>query len=172
MGFVLRLLFRPIGLMLLGFAATALGLVMTFADPKAIPAKTELKDAAGLLDQATKVTKKKRATSSVHYELEIVDQSGTTVKLTLPEAEIGEQTVRSLFGKPVQALYADDRDVWQLMAGSTSIIDYEATKIKRIKSQADVRESGPYVAGVGFMVVLSGFFWWSRKRRVAISRRS
>ena len=168
MGFILRLIFRPVGFMLVGLACLALGINMTFGDPAPIPERTGLKGANGILDTATKVTTKRRSGTSVVYQLEIKDAAGVMTKLTLPEREISEQQVKAIVGEPVQALYAGDKDVWELTSADRRIIDYDSTKVKRQQSHATAVADGPYVAGTGLLIALFGGAWkvWRRRPRV------
>ena len=163
-GMLLRLIFRPIGMMLLGPAAIALGISFLLGDPAVLPEKASLQQVSGVLDSATKITKKRRRTgTSVNYELEMKDASGNLAKFSLPEREIDEATVKNLLGAPLSILYSSERDVWELSSAGRKVIEYEATKAKRKQDIEDMAAAAPDVVGGGLLTLLGGIFWWRRR---------
>ena len=164
MHWILSLLFRPIGFILAGLGAMGLGISFLFTDPADQPAKSTLKQVAGVLDGATKITTKRRSGTSVDYELEIKPGTGESAKFKLPEREISEAQVKALLGRPISILSSASSDVWELQSGDVKVIEYEATKQRRIKSQEELKAAGPYVAGVGLLTSIIGMFWRSRRR--------
>src|SRR5262245_33682063 len=158
------LLFKPAGLITLGILIMGLGVLVTSMGHAGVPDRTALTEVSGVLESATKITTKRRGSSSVRYELTIRGAGGE-VKLTLPESEISEETVRSLLGRPVVALYSGEKDVWELTSGNTKVIDYQVTRQKRVETQELEAAVGPYVGGGGLLVSLAGIFWLFRRRR-------
>jgi hypothetical protein len=161
------LFFRPLGLIILGIAVMGVGVFVTSLGHADLPERATLTRISGVLESATKVTRKRRGSTTVNYELPIRSAGGEVTKLTLPEREISEETVRSLLGRPIVALYSGEKDVWELTSGSTTIIDYQTTRQRRVETQAFEAAVGPYVGGGGLVVSLLGAFWLFRQRRVA-----
>jgi len=167
MGSILRfLLLRPSGLIILGILVMGLGVLVTSMGHAGVPDRATLTEVSGILESAAKITRKRRGSTSVSYELTI-RATGGEVKLTLPEREISEETVRSLLGRPVVVLYSGEKDVWELTSGTTKIIDYQVTRQRRMETQAFEAAVGPYVGGGGLVVSLLGIFWLFRRRRAA-----
>jgi hypothetical protein len=167
-GSILKFLFfRPPGLIVLGILIMGLGVLVTSMGHAGVPDRAALTQVSGVLENATKITRKRRGSTSVNYELSIRAAGGEVVKLTLPEREISEETVRSLLGRPIVALYSGEKDVWELTSGNTKIIDYDATRQRRVETQAFEAAVGPYVGGGGLLVSLLGVFWLFRRRRAA-----
>ena len=161
------LLFKPLGLIILGILVMGAGATVTSLGHADVPDRAALTQVSGALESATKITRKRRGSSTISYELPIRSAGGEVIKLTLPEREISEDTVRSLLGRPIVALYSGEKDVWELTSGSTTIIDYQTTRQKRVETQAFEAAVGPYVGGGGLVVSLLGAFWFFRQRRVA-----
>jgi hypothetical protein len=157
------LLFKPLGLIILGILIMGAGVFVTSMGHAGVPDRAALTEISGVLERATKVTRKRRGTTSVSYELSIRATSAE-VKLTLPEREISEEMVRSLLGGPIVALYSGEKDVWELTSGNTKIIDYQVTRQSRVETQAFEAAVGPYVGGGGLLVSLAGVFWLFRRR--------
>jgi hypothetical protein len=165
-GSILRfLLLRPPGLIILGVLIMGLGAFVTSIGHAGVPDRVALTKVSGVLETATKITRERRRSTSVSYELSIRAAGGEVVKLTLPEREISEDTVRSLVGRPIGALYSGEKDVWELTSGDTKIIEYEVTRQRRMETQAFEAAAGPYVGGGGLLVSLAGIFWLLRRRR-------
>jgi|SRR5262245_13356748 len=161
------LLFKPLGLIILGILVMGMGAIVTTLGHADVPDRSALREISGVLESATKITSKRRGSTTVNYELPVKTAGGEVTKLTLPEREISEDTVRSLLGRPIVARYSGERDVWELTSGSTTIIDYQTTRQKRVETQALEAAVGPYVGGGGLVVSLLGAFWLFRQRRVA-----
>jgi hypothetical protein len=171
-GSILRFLFlRPPGLIVLGVLILGLGVLVTSMGHAGVPERAALTEVSGVLETATKLTReRRRGGKSVNYELSIrAAAGGEVVKLTLPEREISEETVRSLLGRPIVALYSGEKDVWELTSGATRIIAYETTRKRRAETQAFEATVGPYVGGSGLVVSLVGVFWLFRRRRAAVT---
>src|SRR5262245_30429923 len=170
MGSVLKfLLFKPSGQITLGILIMALGGLMIIAGHEGVPDRAALTEVSGVLESATKITTKRKGSTSVRYELTIRATRGEALKLTLPEREISEETVRTLLGRRVVALYSvvygDEKDVWELASGNTKIIDYDVTRQKRVETQETAAAVGPYMGGGGLLVSLPGIFMLFRQRR-------
>src|SRR5262245_61870671 len=103
-GWLLRLFFRPWGLIVLGILIMNFGWLLVVASQAELPERAALKQVAGVLDTAIKITSSR--SRSVNFELEIKSVNGDIVKLKLPEREIGEDQVKRLLGRPVVALYS------------------------------------------------------------------
>jgi hypothetical protein len=167
-GSILRFLFlRPPGLIVLGVLILGLGVLVTSMGHAGVPNRTALTEVSGILEGATKSTRRRRGSTSVSYELSIRPAAGEVVKLTLPEREISEDAVRSLLGRRIVALYSGEKDVWELTSGTTKFIDYEVTRRRRAETQAFEAAVGPYVGGGGLLLSLAGIFWLFRQRRTA-----
>jgi hypothetical protein len=132
-----------------------------------VPERAALTEVSGVLESATKITRTRRGRSTVSYELSIRSAGGEVIKLTLPEREISEDTVRNLLGQPIVALYSGEKDVWELNSGNTKIIDYQVTRQRRVETQAFEAAVGPYLGGGGLLVSLLGIFWLFLRRRAA-----
>ena len=158
------LLFTPAGLITFGILILGLGVLVTSMGHAGVPDRDALTEVSGVLASATKITTKRKGSTSVSYELTI-KSAGGEVKLTLPEREISEETVRSLLGRPIVALCSGEKDVWELTSGNTKIIDYQVTRQKRVETQAIEAAVGPYVGGGGLLVSLVGVIWLFRRRR-------
>ena len=161
------LLFKPLGLVILGILVMGMGVFVTALGHADVPERAALTQISGVLESATKITRKRRGSTTISYELPVRSAGGEVIKLTLPEREISDETVRSLLGGPIGALYSGENDVWELTSGSTTIIDYQTTRQRRVETQAMEAALGPYVGGGGLVVSLLGAFWLFRQRRVA-----
>ena len=167
-GSILRFLFlRPPGLIVLGVLILGLGVLVTSMGHAGVPDRAALTQVSGVLEGATKMTRKRRGNTSISYELSIKPAGAEVIKLTLPEREISEETVRSLLGRPIVALYSGEKDVWELTSGTTKIIAYETTRQRRAETQEFEAAVGPYLGGGGLLVALAGVFWLFRQRRTA-----
>ncbi len=160
---ILRLIFRPVGFIVTGLAAMGLGGYVFVSDPTDLPTKASLKQVSGVLEQATKITTKRRVTSTVNYELEVRPASGENLKFKLPEREIAEAQVRALVGEPLSILYSASSDVWELTTGKNTVISYDTTRSKRQQSAEEMKAASPYVGLGGLLTMLAGFFWRSRR---------
>jgi hypothetical protein len=161
------LLFKPLGLIILGILVMGTGAFVTSLGYADLPDRAALTQISGVLESATKITRKRRGSTTVTYELPIRSAGGEVTTLTLPEREISEETVRNLVSRPIVALYSGEKDVWELTSGSTKIIDYQTTRQRRVETQAFETAVGPYVGGGGLVVSLLGAFWLFRQKRVA-----
>jgi hypothetical protein len=146
---------------------TGLGVFVTSMGYAGVPERAALTAVSGVLEGASKITRKRRGRTSVSYELSIKPAGGEVVKLTLPEREISEDMVLRLLGHPIVALYSGEKDVWELTSDDTKIIDYQVTRQRRVETQEFEAAVGPYVGGGGLLVSLVGVFWLFRRRRVA-----
>ena len=106
------LLFKPLGLIILGILVMGTGAFVTSLGHADVPDRAALTQVSGVLESATKITRKRRGNSTVNYELPIRTAGGEVTTLTLPEREISEETVRSLLGRPIVARYSGEKDVW------------------------------------------------------------
>ena len=161
------LLFRPPGLMFLGALIAGFGVVMIFVGAERLPARAELTQVSGMLDNATKIRRQRKGSVSISYELEIKSGAGKVIKLTLSEHEISEQQVTGLLGRPVVALVDGRKDVWELASGATTVIAYETTRRLNAQAHTLAAEVGPYMTGGGVLVSLLGFFVLLRRQRAA-----
>src|SRR5262247_602135 len=137
------LLFKPLGLIILGILVMGTGAIVTSLGYAEVPDRAGLTQISGVLESAKKITTKRRGSTTVNYELPIRNAGGEEIKLTLPEREISEDTVRSLLGRPIVALYSGEKDVWELTSGSTTIIDYQITRQRRVETRHLRRRSDP-----------------------------
>lgn len=164
------LLFRPPGLIILGILIMGVGVLVTSMGHAGVPDRAALTEVSGVLDSATKISRKRRGSTTVSYELSIRPAGGEVVKVTLPEREISEDMVRSLLGRPIVALCSgekDRKDLWELASGNTNIISYQVTRQRRMETQAFAAAVGPYVGGCGLLVSLVGVLWLVRRMRAA-----
>ena len=164
MHMLFRLLFRPIGIIVLGLGAIALGISFIFGDPADLPAKASLQQMQGVLQSATKITTKRRGSTTVNYELEVKAPSGVAEKFKLPEREISEQQVKDLISEPVAVLYSTSRDVWELVTGPRKVIEYDRTFAARKRSIEENIAAAPYIVVGGLLGMIAGAFWWWRRR--------
>ncbi|MBI4725177.1 MAG: hypothetical protein HY765_09420, partial [Rhodomicrobium sp.] len=122
---------------------------------------------AGVVQQVSKRWKEKYGSErDVKFEAEVLTASGETVKLMLPNSQIGENQAAALSRKPIVALLRDNdpSDVWEFSAGTVKIVDYAVTRQKRGAILASEAENGPYVAAAGTFVLLLGAAWFYRRR--------
>ena len=92
------LLFKPLGLIILGILVMGAGATVTSLGHADVPDRAALTQVSGALESATKITRKRRGSSTISYELPIRSAGGEVIKLTLPEREISEDTVRKPAG--------------------------------------------------------------------------
>jgi len=151
--------------MILGALIAGFGVVMILVGAERLPARAELTQVAGVLDNAVKRQRK----GNVRYELAIKSASGEVVMLFLSEHEISEHQVTGLLDRPVVALVDGRKDVWELASGATKVIAYEATRRLNEQAQALAVVLGPCMTGGGVLVSLLGFFLLLRRRRTAES---
>jgi hypothetical protein len=163
---LIRLFFKPWGLVVLGVLITIFAGIFFGLSQMEVPERAALSQVAGVLGNATKVTRGR--THSVSYEIEIKSAGGEATKLTVPEHDISEEQVKNLLGRSVVALLTDTKEVWELSTGNTKIIQYEQKRRQRVVFNAFVAQAAPYVAGGGLMVSLTGVLWL-RRRRVAVA---
>jgi hypothetical protein len=168
-GWILRLLLNPWGLVVLGILIVGFAWLSINLSQEKLPERAALSQAAGVLDRATKITRGR--THRVSYDLEIRSANGYAVKLTLPERDITEEQVKSLLGRPIVALFGgatrDANEVWELSAGGKAIVQYEQTRQQRLELQAFEAAAAPYLGGGGLVVSLIGVLWLFRRRRTA-----
>jgi hypothetical protein len=167
-GWILRFLLKPWGLVLLGALIMGSAWMSITLSREELPERAALSQVAGVLDHAVKITRGR--TRRVSYDLEIKStKGGEVVKLTLPEREISEEQVTNLLGRPVVALFSGTKDVWELSTGATRIIQFEQTRQRRIETQAFEAEAAPYLGGGGLVVSLIGVLGLLRRRRTAVA---
>jgi hypothetical protein len=164
-GWILRLLLKPWGLVVLGALIMNGAGILAAVSQTEVPERAALSQVAGVLDHVVKVTRGR--TRRVSYDLEIKSANGEVVKLTLPEYEISEEQVRNLLGRPIVALFSGKEDVWELSTGATTIIQYEQARQQHIEMHAFEAGAAPYLGGGGLLVSLIGVFWLFRRRRTA-----
>lgn len=164
-------LFSPLNwrqsvLVIIGIMIMGVGVFSIWLRHAGVPDRAALTQISGVLESATKVTHK-RASST--YEFSIRTAEGELVKLTLPEREIREDTVRSLLRRPIVALYSDDftgdKGLWELTSGNTRIVDYQVIRQRRTETQAFAATVGPCLGGGGLLLSLLGVYWLVRQRR-------
>jgi hypothetical protein len=131
-----------------------------------VPERAALSQVTGVLGSATKVTRGR--THSVSYNLEIKSANGEAVKLTLPGADISEEQVKGLLGRPIDALLTRAKDVWELSTGGTTVIRYEEKRRQKVELNAFLAQAAPYVFCGGLLASLTGVLWL-RRRRVAVA---
>jgi hypothetical protein len=157
---------RPLVVIIVGIMIMAVGAIAIWIGHAGVPDRAALTEVTGVLESATKVTRRR----SSRYDFSIRSAGGEVVRLTLPESEISEDTVRSLLGRPIVALCSgekDRKDLWELASGNTNIISYQVTRQRRIETQAFAAAVGPYVGGGGLLVSLLGVLWLVRRMRAA-----
>jgi hypothetical protein len=52
-----------------------------------------------------------------------------------------------------------------LVTEGKTVISYQESREKYAEEQAEARESGPYIAGVGSFTLLFDLFWRTRRKR-------
>jgi hypothetical protein len=156
---------RPLVVIIVGIIIMGVGVIAIWLGHAGVPDRAALTEVTGVLESATKVTRRR----SSRYDLSVRSARGEVVRLTLPEREISEDTVRSLLSRPIVALYnnreTDRKDLWELASGNTTIISYQMTRQRHVELQAFETAVGPYVGGGGLLVSLLGVFWLVRRIR-------
>ncbi len=165
---LLKLIFTPLGFVLIGLIAGGVGISMAMEgrDGK-VPERTELKQVAGSVQKITKTWKEKRGVKrNVKYEVEMKAADGGSFKLIVPEKRLTEQQAEMLYRGPVTALLrdGDKSDVWELSVGGNSLINYASSRTARIRQLASQAKNGPYLAGSGVVLALVGGVWFFRRR--------
>lgn len=169
MGTLIRLIFTPVGLILVGLAAIGAGGFLYWDGTHAtLPERSELTTLTGKVTNATKFSRKKYgATISVRYELDVVTKDKGTIKLKLDDDEITENEAGSLVDEQITALLRGDShsDIWELSSPRGKVIEYSKTRERKIATLASETQNAPYAAGGGFAAILIGGFWFTRRRR-------
>lgn len=169
MGSLLRFIFTPLGLMLVGLIAVGAGGYMYWdGTHDKLPERAELTVLNGTVTKATKVTRTKHGiTRGVSYELVVTPKSQPAVTLHINESRINETQVSDILERPIVVLLRDNRpgDVWELSYGSNAIIPYTKTRAEKEATLAWEVENAPYAGGGGFAALLLGGFWFSKRRR-------
>jgi hypothetical protein len=168
MGTLLRLIFTPLGLVLIGLVAGGVGIFLTMEGRNGTaPERAELTQVSGSVKNITKKWKEKYGSKrDVKYEIEIATANGAITKVTVPEKHLTEDQAQALFRSPVKAMIkgTDYSHVWELTAGPVVFIDYAKSRKEHVESLAEMAQNGPYVAGGGLIALLVGATWFVRRR--------
>lgn len=161
-----KLLLKPWGLVVLGVALAGFAWLSVDLSGEALPERAALKQAVGVLDRVTKVSKGR--THRVTYDFEITSANGYVVTLTLPERDITEGRVKSLRGRPVVALFSDtvrdNQEVWELSTAGTVVVSYAKVRQRRVELQEFEAASAPYIGGAGLVAAAAGIVALLRRR--------
>ncbi|MEJ2117311.1 MAG: hypothetical protein P8Y36_05155 [Alphaproteobacteria bacterium] len=138
---LLRLIFKPIGFVLVGLIIASAGGLMVWNG------NTAWKQKAGIKTR-------------INYNVDVKSADGQTVKLVMPEKQISEAKATSIDGEQITALVSNAfrKKVWELVSQGQKIISYEDTYKEEVKSLAAQAEYGPYAAGGGALILLIGLF--------------
>jgi hypothetical protein len=161
-------MFTPAGFIVVGVLLMVGGVGLFWhGSAERLPGRTELTRVAGVVQGATKRWKEKHGTErDVRFEFDVATMGGGTTKLTLPQAQIGEQQATDIIGRPIVAMFRnnDHADIWEFSFDNTTLVDYETSRQKREAQLASMVEMGPYVAGGGAVLLFLGSLWRSRRR--------
>jgi hypothetical protein len=163
---IFGLLLKPSGWVLLGVIIMVLAGLMFWVSQGEVPERAALTQVAGVLSGAKKFTRGR--THSVRYDIEITGASGEPVQLTLRGADISEEHVRGLLGRPVDVLLTPAKAVWELSAGGMKYIRYEDKRQQMVEFNAFGTHTAPYLFGGGLLASLTGVLWL-RRRRAAVA---
>lgn len=155
-------LVRTSRLALYGLIAIAAGIAVSgYGLLHQLPKEAELQTVEGRVEKATKVTtRRRRGGESVSYKLEIKDQKGNDLTLTLPSAEITQaQVITVLNARRMVAKFDAENDVYVLSADGRQMIDYITTLKRRQSSDAFLVTGGMYAGLAGLLVMFVGWFW-------------
>ncbi|MCZ8258817.1 MAG: hypothetical protein O9333_01640 [Beijerinckiaceae bacterium] len=136
-----------------------------------LPDRAELQVVDGTVTGASKVTKKRRktGTTSIHYELTVKPQKAgePELKLTIPEAEITEMSVRSIITRPVHAEFDSEKDVYVLSSGSRELLSYASTLERRKLGLRQYQVDGVAIlaASSAVMMIMGGYTAFRIRRR-------
>ena len=164
---LLRLLFRPWGLVVLGVLLGSLASGFVIGSQAPLPERAALDHVAGTVDRATKITRER--SRRVSYDLELTRVDGGALTLKMPEGDITETQVKSLLGRQVVALISDagseQQEVWELSADGKPVVPYEKIRQRRADTQQLLAASAPYVGAAGVMAAVAGIVGVVRRRR-------
>ncbi|MEJ2123379.1 MAG: hypothetical protein P8Y67_01390 [Alphaproteobacteria bacterium] len=159
---LLRLIFKPIGFVLVGLIIASAGGLMVWNGNTAKPLeRSELTKIEGTVQQVVKTWKQKAGIKTrIKYNVDVKSADGQTVKLVMPEKQISEAKATSIDGEQITALVSNAfrKKVWELVSQGQKIISYEDTYKEEVKSLAAQAEYGPYAAGGGALILLIGLF--------------
>jgi hypothetical protein len=161
----LKFFYKPWGMVVLGLLGMVGAGLMIASSTEALPERAALTRVSGVVDKAVKITS--RGAISVRFELDIKSSSGEVVTLTMPQEQITETQVQRVAGQPVVVLYSQPNSVWEVTTGSDTIIGYAQTRQRKLRTQAEEAEQGPYIAGGGGLMLLVGVLRVLLRRRKA-----
>lgn len=142
--------------------------LMLYSRTAALPERSQLQVAEGIVTTASKITKtsRKRGTTSITFELSVNTGAGDPLKLTIPAEEIIQQDVVSVIGKRIRAEYDAENDVYVLAGPGREIVTYENTLRRRGWALKDKGHMGMAAGGLGALLLLIGLpLAWRRLRR-------
>jgi hypothetical protein len=166
---MIKLLFTAPGWVMLGILLIIGGyMVHRDGTTRSVPGRSELKTVAGVVQTVTKVDHKAKDGRHIRtsYELDVRTDSGGYAKLELPSSKIDDRIAAMLRGMPITALPRGTagRNVWELKAGGTTLIDYETERKAFTQAMADEARYGPFIIIGGFAFMGAGLYWLWRKR--------
>jgi MYXO-CTERM domain-containing protein len=168
MGSLIRFIFTPLGIMLVGLIAVGAGGYMYWdGTHDKLPERAELTVLNGNVTKATKITRTKRGvTTGVTYELLITPKDKEAVTLRIDESRITETQASVIVHEPVVVLLRDNRpgDVWELSYGGQAIIAYAKTRAEKEATLAWEVANAPYAGGGGLAALFVGGLWMKRRR--------
>lgn len=136
-----------------------------------LPDRAALQVVDGTVTGASKITKKRRktGTTSIHYELAVKPQKPgePELKLTIPEAEISEMSVRSVITRPVHIEFDSEKDVYVLTSGTRELLTYASTLERRKLGLRQYQVDGIAIlaASSTVMMVMGGYTAFRIRRR-------
>jgi hypothetical protein len=149
---------------LLGILAGIGVAIFGFVSDQSMPERAALQKIEGEMTAAKKVTTtRRRGGTSVKYEMEIKGANGTPVTLTIPEREITETQVRSLFRTKLIAEYDSESDVYALSANGRPVITYENAVKSRKDGNRFLEGLGAAIVALGALLAGIGYWWTKRK---------
>ncbi|MGL4239865.1 MAG: hypothetical protein ACRCTI_02005 [Beijerinckiaceae bacterium] len=149
---------------LLGVAAGIGVTIFGFASDQSMPERAALQKVEGEMTGAKKITTtRKRGGSSVKYELEIKAANGAPIMLTIPEREITETQVRSLFRTKLIAEYDGESDVYAIASNGRPVITYENSVKNRKDGNRFLEGLGAAIASLSALFAGLGY-WWTRRK--------
>jgi hypothetical protein len=138
--------------------------IFGFASDQSMPERAALQKIEGEMTAAKKVTTtRRRGGTSVRYELEVKGPNGAPVMLTIPEREISEMQVRSLFRARLVAEFDSESDVYALSANGRPVITYENAVKSRKDGNRFLEGLGGAIAALSALLACLGY-WLGRRK--------